>query len=63
MLESREYNGVGEQCTAVETNDIRPDDKSHETALDQRAQIEDILKRIDALPILNTRPDIEIVGY
>ncbi|MBZ5570633.1 MAG: type II toxin-antitoxin system VapB family antitoxin [Acidobacteriia bacterium] len=27
------------------------------------AQIEDLLRRVDALPILNSQPDDEILGY
>lgn len=38
-------------------------EKFSETAQAQREQIEDILRRPDALPILDRRRDDEILGY
>jgi hypothetical protein len=38
-------------------------EKGRLTAQSQREQIEEILRRVDALPILDTRPDDEILGY
>jgi hypothetical protein len=37
-------------------------EKSSETAQSQREQVEDILRRVDALPILDRRRDDEILG-
>jgi hypothetical protein len=39
------------------------EDQTGDAAAYQRAQIEDILRRLDALPILDTRPEDEILGY
>ena len=38
-------------------------EKSGETAQSQGEQIEEILRRVDALPIPDTRPDDQILGY
>jgi hypothetical protein len=46
-----------------QAKDTKPDDQTGDAAAHQRAQIEDILRRVDALPILDTRPDDEILGY
>ena len=48
---------------ALETNDARPGGQSSDVAADQKSHIDDILKRIDALPVLDTRPEDEILGY
>jgi hypothetical protein len=45
-----------------ETENRKPDDQSAEDASYQR-EIEEILRRVDRLPILDTRPDDEILGY
>ncbi len=38
-------------------------EKFSETAQSEREQIEDILRRVDALPILDRRSDDDILGY
>jgi len=45
------------------TNDMKPDNQPADAATYRRAQIEDILLRVDPLPILDTRPEDEILGY
>jgi hypothetical protein len=47
----------------AEKKDLEPDDKTGSVSPGQRAQIEDILRRVDAMPILDTRPEEEILGY
>ena len=48
---------------ALETGGIKPDDRSDEEVEYQRAQIEDILRRVDALPVRDNRTDDDILGY
>ena len=43
--------------------DMEPGNQSGDAARDQRKQIENILQRIDALPVLDTRPAAEILDY
>jgi hypothetical protein len=42
---------------------VNPNDQSSKAAANQRAEIDEILKRMDALPILDTRPENEILCY
>ena len=47
----------------TQEKDTNPDDQTGDPAGHKRAQIEDILRRVDAMPILDTRPEDEILGY
>lgn len=46
-----------------DTRKENPNDQSSDAAANQRAEIDDILKRMDGLPILDTRPEGESLGY